>query len=159
MAEEQNGKWVTLENGVHLFIKKGQTLDDAVEQNISKEKRQEQEDYDNLSAREYGQKYAKTEKEAIKSSEDKLKAQNKQKDPKRYDSEEYSQLEMYDHVEEDLGLDWHEVKQIYFLEDTFKENPKNAVVELENGNYIEYNVETGKRKDIKGEDWIEPWNR
>lgn len=35
MAEEE-GKWVTLDNGVHLFIKKGQTLDDAIEQNIAK---------------------------------------------------------------------------------------------------------------------------
>lgn len=31
MAEEQNGRWVTLDNGTHLFIKKGQTLDDAIE--------------------------------------------------------------------------------------------------------------------------------
>lgn len=54
---EKNGKWVTLENGVHIFIKEGQTLEDAI-----KEKEQEQKDYDNLSAREYGQKYAKTEK-------------------------------------------------------------------------------------------------
>lgn len=33
MAETNNkdGRWVTLDNGVHLFIKKGQTLDDAIE--------------------------------------------------------------------------------------------------------------------------------
>lgn len=31
MAEQQDGRWVTLDNGVHLFIKKGQTLDDAIE--------------------------------------------------------------------------------------------------------------------------------
>ena len=74
MAEQQEGRWVTLDNGVHLFIKKGQTLDDAIEQNISKEKRQEQDDYDNLSAREYGQKYAKTEepKENKNTNDDKV---------------------------------------------------------------------------------------
>ena len=226
MAEQQEGRWVTLDNGVHLFIKKGQTLDDAIEQNISKEKKEEQKDYDNLSAREYGQKYAKTEKpqqkeeqntkivsekvkkakeyfetwgqpnrnelqevvnfygltkdeaqellggqfkkediDNLKFKETKSNAEKKEtqkqpnKDPKRYDNEEYSQLEMYDHVEEDLGLDWHDVKQIYFLENTFEENPKNAVVELENGDYIEYNVQTGERKDVKGEDWVDPWNR
>lgn len=38
---EQEGKWVTLENGVHLFIKKGQTLDDAIEQNISEKPKQD----------------------------------------------------------------------------------------------------------------------
>ena len=27
---KQEGKWVTLDNGVHVFIKKGQTLDDAI---------------------------------------------------------------------------------------------------------------------------------
>lgn len=32
MAENNTeGRWVTLDNGVHLFIKKGQTLDDAIE--------------------------------------------------------------------------------------------------------------------------------
>lgn len=31
MAEQTDGRWVTLDNGVHLFIKKGQTLDDAIE--------------------------------------------------------------------------------------------------------------------------------
>lgn len=30
MAEQQEGRWVTLDNGTHLFIKKGQTLDDAI---------------------------------------------------------------------------------------------------------------------------------
>lgn len=85
---------------------------------------------------------------------------NPDKSNKRYDREEYSQLEMQDHVQEDLGIEnWRDIKQIYFLEDTFKENPKNAVVELMNGDYIEYNVETGKKKTTKAEDWVEPWNR
>lgn len=46
MAETNNkdGRWVTLDNGVHLFIKKGQTLDDAIEKlenNPEKPKEQE----------------------------------------------------------------------------------------------------------------------
>lgn len=82
MAETNNkdGRWVTLDNGVHLFIKKGQTLDDAIEKlenNPEKPKEQiewaksekeklypekpteEENDYKNLSAREYGKKYSK----------------------------------------------------------------------------------------------------
>lgn len=36
--DEKDGKWVTLDNGVHLFIKKGQTLDDAIEKLDKKSK-------------------------------------------------------------------------------------------------------------------------
>lgn len=28
--DNENGRWVTLDNGTHLFIKKGQTVDDAI---------------------------------------------------------------------------------------------------------------------------------
>ena len=222
---ERNGKWVTLDNGVHLFIEKGQTLDDAIKNNLETRRKANIEgtlkrngiDVDNLDENQKDEKFksvggegnwaykayadystdyikqyddyrngldekelsiqaendkselsrkaslADIQAEKLKYDEDELTAaeikEMRQKDPKRYDSNEYSQVEMLDHVEEDLGLDWHDVKQTYFLEDTFKENPKNAVVELKNGDYIEYNVETGERKDIKGEDWIDPWNR
>lgn len=55
MAEEkQNGHWITLENGAHLFIKKGQTIEDA----LDKLDDEEQKDYEVMSAREYGEKYS-----------------------------------------------------------------------------------------------------
>lgn len=75
MAEEkQNGHWVTLDNGVHLFIGKGQTIDDALEKLDKKGKtekkseviskaEQEEKDYENLSAKEYGEKYSKKEEQ------------------------------------------------------------------------------------------------
>lgn len=34
---EKNGKWITLENGVHLFLEDGQTVENAIEKNIKKE--------------------------------------------------------------------------------------------------------------------------
>lgn len=64
---EQNGKWVTV-NGAHVFIEKGQSAEEAIskltdkkEKAVNDRRSQEEKDYANLSAREYGSKYATTD--------------------------------------------------------------------------------------------------
>lgn len=65
MAEQQDGRWVTLDNGVHLFIKKGQTLDDAIEKlDAAKKDRDEVYNAVNKSVEKLNKKAEETKKQS-----------------------------------------------------------------------------------------------